>query len=138
MNKLVYKMVIEFAMSSIIYSCSSPKGNSEVRIAQLLLMDTPLKIQLNMGDSIAYNRDLTYTVVTQYINFTSGIYESNVFDADRLILKKKIGVGTDRKYTLYLFGMPIAGEETNTTTLEFDLDRAAEGEEASSSNGLLP
>ncbi|MCG9971425.1 DUF4397 domain-containing protein [Christiangramia crocea] len=123
----------------IIFGCSSnTQKPSHLRIGQFLFAKESVELKFKKKDKIILSKNLNYGDLTEYETISSGIYEVEVIYNENLVLKKKIGIGTDGIYTLVMNGFPQQDQKKNQKTTKMKLHEIVEGEEAIYPNGNLP
>ncbi|HKJ48342.1 MAG TPA: hypothetical protein VJ973_04600 [Christiangramia sp.] len=133
------KFFLLFLIISVLIGCeSNPEKPSQVRIGQFLFSDEPIDLTFKNKDDEVLNKTLNYGDLTSYENLKSGIYDVEISLKDQVLLKKKIGIGTDGIYTLILNGFPKENQKVNEKTGKMRLHEIVEGEEAIYPNGNLP
>jgi hypothetical protein len=115
-----------------------PVGNAQFRIAQLLVSEKPMTIQLFRGGKEISTQKLSFGALSEYTSVSAGSYSVRVSTAGEVLLDQEIGLGSKGKYSICLYGLPVKDEITNSSTPGNTLHKIAEGEEASDPNGLLP
>jgi hypothetical protein len=121
-----------------VLGCKQPIGDAQFRIAQLLVSEKPMTIQLFKDGKTMYTQTLSFGALSSYTSVPAGTYFLRVSTGKKVLLDQEIGLGSKGKYSFCLYGLPVKGELTNSSTLGNTLHKIAEGEEASNPNGLLP
>ncbi len=121
-----------------VLGCKQPVGDAQFRIAQLLVSEKPMTIQLFKNGKAVYTQKLSFGALSKYKSVSAGTYFLRVSTDGKVLLDQEIGLGSKGKYSLCLYGLPVKGEITNSSTWSHTLHKLAEGEEASDPNGLLP
>lgn len=135
-NKCLDFLVLELLLC--ILGCKQPVDDAQFRRAQLLVSEKPITIQLFKDGKAVYNKKMSFGLLSEYTGVSAGTYFLRVSSAGKVLLNQEIGLGGKGKYSLCLYGLPVKGEITNSSTLGNTLHKIAEGEEVSDPNGLLP
>ncbi|MEH6408611.1 MAG: hypothetical protein V7767_15145 [Leeuwenhoekiella sp.] len=128
---------IIFALIS--FGCSQKKSNeAQIRIGQFLFTTDEISVILEDKEGHKITENLNYFDLNKYKSVPSGRYTITVKKGDDILLKKKYGLAKNGKYTAYIFGIPLAGAETNRKNLTTTLHHIVEGEDTQTENGGLP
>ncbi|MUP43369.1 DUF4397 domain-containing protein [Christiangramia aestuarii] len=133
------RIVLILGLFTIFSGCkSSSEKTSKLRIGQFLFSESPVEVSFSKKAESISNKSLEYGKLTDYENFEPGTYSVEIKNSGKLLLKKKIGIGTDGRYTLIINGIPKENQKTNEKTANMKLHEIVEGEEAIYANGNLP
>ncbi|MBW2961560.1 DUF4397 domain-containing protein [Mesonia aestuariivivens] len=123
----------------LITSCvSTNKKPAQLRIGQFLFTEKPIEIDFKKDNQSVVQQQMKYTELSTYKKLPSGTYTIEVKLENKLLLQKKVGIGTNGIYTLILYGIPQEHPQTNEQTTTTKLHEIVEGEENNTSNGNLP
>ena len=117
---------------------SSSKKPSELRIGQFLFSEDPVEISFSSKNDKGIRKTMKYGELNNYEKLEPGTYSAEVRVSGKLLLKKKIGIGSGGRYTLIVNGIPKENQKTNEKTSNMKLHEIVEGEEAIYANGNLP
>ena len=133
------KFIMILMGTLLLFSCNSSKEKpSKLRIGQFMFTDLPVEITFTKKGKSSLQQQMKYTELSDYQSINSGTYTVEVKAENKLLLKKKIGIGNNGVYTLMLYGILQENPTTNEKTTKTKLHEIVEGEEATMPNGNLP
>ena len=125
----------------LLLGCKSDKHDetpAQFRIGQFIVGPNDIDISIYQKDETVYKEKFTYGSLSNYNELKPGKYLIKVRDSAQLLLQKEIGIGPEGKYTICLFGQPLAHQKVNKETLNSELHHIIEGSEGTTANGYLP
>lgn len=131
-----------FLLATIVIAfsgCSSEENKkASFRIGQFLLNSEKATITFYEGKKETTSLELNYGQLSEFQSIEAKIYSIKVWADGKLLLEKKLGMGSNGKYTLLLTGIPEKNQQVNKESTSNILHSIAEGSEGITTNNFLP
>lgn len=127
------------ALVVLFAGCSSKqKQVASFRVGQFFLNSEIATVKFYEGTNETTSLQLNYGQLSEYQIIAPKTYTIKIWADNTLVLEKKLGIGTNGKYTLILTGIPEKNQPVNKESLSNTLHSIAEGAEGITDNNFLP
>ncbi|MFD1095866.1 hypothetical protein [Salegentibacter chungangensis] len=136
MNK---NLIIILLISSLFISCSGKTGKyekSRIRFFNATEREIEFKLSSNSAETINFNTAAFSD--SSYRPLQPSVYDLEIWSGSKILLKRKLALAKDEKYTLVFYGRPRLSDTMNQARFSYKMHRVFEGEENNSKNGYLP
>ncbi len=137
MNRLV-KIIFSLLISISIASCSTSDKKSDVaRVIILNAFQKPLQARL---DSKNQNQQIKLEAFqnSDYLDLSPDLYTLHIISENKKLLKEKLGLAKNEKYTIIFYGDPGFSSEVNQSDFTHTMHFIFQGAENFTKNGYLP
>lgn len=113
-------------------------GSARFRVGQFLFSTQNATVTFYEGKEKKMSVELDYGELSEYRTIDAKIYFIKVWADGKLLLEKKLGLGRDGSYTLFLTGIPEKNQSVNKESTMQTLHAIVEGSEGITTNDYLP